>query len=257
MTRYVIKKEPETVYRIRANFDPIKHPRDPRTGKFVERPYPVPDEISGLDTKQIIGELAATNDNFDEMVEGIAVDMPSDDDGPNVPTEIKELVDDPSAGSGGSIDDIEPLEYDDISEGDRIRVNGQKATVRGKSDRFLSEKVKYKPDNGAESSANPDRDTITTIGPDADGMSRFGESGQWATADSLLQTEYGPKVGFDTPYEAKDVIKGTDFDETHRSWDSDKELWTVDLDSVEQVRDKLVDAGYRVRISNDILEVAN
>jgi len=56
-------------------FDPIKHPRNPETGKFVERPYSVPDEIADLGTESVISELAVRNDNFAEEVEGIAVDL--------------------------------------------------------------------------------------------------------------------------------------------------------------------------------------
>jgi len=56
------------------NFDPVKHPRNPKTGKFVERPYPVPDNISNMPTQQIIADAWAEDPNFAENLEEIAVD---------------------------------------------------------------------------------------------------------------------------------------------------------------------------------------
>jgi len=110
MTKYRIKRKKPKI-RLRVNFDPIKHPRDPETGKFVERPYSVPDDIGGLSTEQLVGELAASNDDFAEQVEGLAVDVPGDDDGSAVPTEIQELVDNPDAGQPGTGDyDLEGFE---------------------------------------------------------------------------------------------------------------------------------------------------
>lgn len=256
--------------RIDALFDPIKHPRDPETGKFVERPYPVPDDISGLDTKQIIGELAAANDNFAEQVEGIAVDINDNENESAVPTELQELIDNPDAGSGGSVEDIEQLSIDGVSEGDRIRVDGMPATVTGKNEaagrRRTGMEVAYEPDIGRSGTINYDDDewggtgrgetSVTSVGPDAEGFEQYGSGGEFATGARLLQTKYGPKVGFDTPFEAKEAIKELDFDETHRSWNGDIDEWTVDLSAVDEMREKLVNEGYRVRVKNDILQAA-
>lgn len=255
------------------DFTPTLHPRDPRTGKFVERPYSVPDDIAGMDTGDIIGELAAANDDFAEQVEGIAVDLPGDDDGSAVPTEIQELIDTPDAGAGGSVADIESLSIDDVSEGDRIRVDGMPATVTSKNEPMgplgPDMEIGYEPDrktggtvgyeNGgwvSSTGGKPGEVSVTSIGPDNGDYQQFGESGQMTTAARLLDTEYGPKAAFDTPYEAKEAIKELDFDETHRTWDSDIDEWTVDLSSVDEMREKLVEEGYRVRIRNDILQAA-
>jgi len=79
MSKRIIIKSNDTdspvVIPLTENFDPIKHPRNPETGKFVERPYPVPDNISNLPTQQILGDLWAEDPNFSENIEDIAVDM--------------------------------------------------------------------------------------------------------------------------------------------------------------------------------------
>jgi hypothetical protein len=120
----------------------------------------------------------------------------------------------------------------------------------------MGEYVDYRLESGKTGSIKPERGRVTTVGPDADGSQSFG-NGPTVTADRILQTEYGPKVGIDSPYEAKDAIKALDFDETHRSWDSQKEIWTVDLDAIDQVREKLTDEGFKIEISNDVLEAAD
>lgn len=244
--------------KIDALFDPVKHPRNPDTGKFVERPYDVPDEISGLDTEQVIGELAAANENFTEQVEDIAVDVPGDDDGPAVPTEIQELADTPNAGSGGSVEGIEDISFSDISEGDVVRANGKLIEVEGTSDRITGQTVRghlfgesktqsWGPDTNFESAGPiPESDDFprTNIG-----------SGPQVEIRGLTQTEHGPKIKVDSPFEAKDAIKELDFDETHRSWNSDTETWDIDLDATDTVIEKLRD-DFELQINNEILREA-
>jgi hypothetical protein len=60
--------------KIEALFDPVKHPRDPETGKFVERPYPVPDDISNIPDQQIIADAWARDPDFVDNLENIAID---------------------------------------------------------------------------------------------------------------------------------------------------------------------------------------
>lgn len=268
MSKKLIIKKNQTPVRI--NFNPALHPRDPDTGKFVERPYDVPDEITDLDTEQIIGELAATNENFAEQVEGIAVDLPGDDDGNAVPTEIQELIDEPDAGSGGELEDINPIE--DISEieaGDVVRADGELIEVESVSQGGGNAPAGL-PDVGQNRveghlygqtqtrSWNFDNTRFQTAGPipEAD---EFPEtimgSGPTVEIRGLVDTEHGPKIKVDSPFEAKDAIKGLDFDETHRSWNSDTETWDIDLSATDEVIETLRD-DFELRVANEILREA-
>jgi hypothetical protein len=245
------------------NFDPVKHPRDPNTGKFVERPYPVPDDISGLSTEQVIGELAATNENFGEQVEGIAVDMPGDENG-TVPTEIQELIDDPDAGSGGSIDEIESIsEFDEIDSGDNIRVGGRAFRVDDTEiveEGFAGiEEPKVEGeylDTGDRRRFTFEEGLVSTAGVAEAGETEFGDnSGTAAEIRRVVETQYGPKLKIDSPFAAKDAIKSLEFDETHRSWDSNSETWDIDVDGLDTAVEKLTSEGFNVKVSNDLLQL--
>jgi len=262
--------------RLDALFDPIKHPRNPETGKFVERPYPVPDEIADLGTEQVIGELAATNDNFAEQVEDIAVDIETDDGGPNVPTRIQEMIDNPDAGSDGSVDDVEPIsDPSQLQAGNTLRINGKLGEIREVNDTTdgrLSSVVVQHPVTGTELYQNP-RTTragsnqpslkqIETPGGDfsvddvnTERVEPDGEVNGTVQIDRVMNSDYGPKIGIDTPFEAKDAIKSTDFEETHRSWDSDLGAWTADADSISTIRDTLVEKGFAVETTSDVASV--
>jgi len=204
MTKRIIIKSNDTdspvVIPLTENFDPIKHPRNPETGRFVERPYPVPDDIGGLSTEQIVGELAATNSDFAEQVEGIAVDIAGDDDGSAVPTELQELIDNPDAGAPGT------GQYD---------LEGFEENNRGQ--------------------------LVKGIGSDI-------------TISTIRDTKYGPKAKLKSPFEAKDDIKDLDWEETHRSWDGANSTWDVDAAALDDVSDKLVDKGYRMKITGGAKE---
>lgn len=103
MKRIRIRKEPERKIRIRANdWTPALHPRDPDTGKFVERPYSVPDDIASMDTRDVVNELAAMNPDFEQMAQDVAVDVPNDDGGGSTPQRIQDLIQSAQAGGGGS-----------------------------------------------------------------------------------------------------------------------------------------------------------
>jgi len=59
-------------------WNPALHPRDPRTGKFVERPYDVPDSVKSLGTREIVEELTSSDPEFGDRTEGLTVDMDDD-----------------------------------------------------------------------------------------------------------------------------------------------------------------------------------
>lgn len=58
---------------LEADWNPALHPRGP-DGKFVERPYDVPDGIRGLDTEDIVSELADADPEFSEKVADLKID---------------------------------------------------------------------------------------------------------------------------------------------------------------------------------------
>jgi len=60
-------------------------------------------------------------------------------------------------------------------------------------------------------------------------------------------TQYGDKVGFVTPFEAKDDIKSLDWDDYHPSWDSDLGMWFVDEESVNDASRELREDGWEVK----------
>jgi len=58
-----------------ALFDPVKHPRNPETGKFVERPYPVPDDVADMETADIVSDLADRDPNFAAKIDGLDIGL--------------------------------------------------------------------------------------------------------------------------------------------------------------------------------------
>lgn len=66
-----------------------------------------------------------------------------------------------------------------------------------------------------------------------------------------METEHGEQFALDSPYEAKDDIKDLDWEETHRTWDSDRKAWLVDADSVDEVSRELEEAGWEVDETDD------
>jgi hypothetical protein len=134
-----------------ANFDPVKHPRNPENGKFVERPYPVPDDISSLGTKDLIGELASTDPEFADKVENLAVDMGEGEDGSAVPTQIKDIVDEVESGGSGDFGQF---------DGEETGVNAWSASLaqtslnrmvydEGEEDRYGDVREKFRELQGA------------------------------------------------------------------------------------------------------------
>lgn len=116
-------------------FDPIKHPRNPDTGKFVERPYSVPSGIAGMDTEDIVRELARDVDDFGEVMDGATIDMDAD---------MEQLIEEETSDGGnvgnlsispslevapknpmtmGDESDIEGVSYEDISSTQKNHIN--------------------------------------------------------------------------------------------------------------------------------------
>jgi len=90
-----------------AEWEPALHPRDPRTGQFVERPFDVPDSIRSLDTPDLVRELASEDPDFADKVEGLDIDMDED---------LQSLVDDAADGDVDAPDDGD--DPDDVDEPD-------------------------------------------------------------------------------------------------------------------------------------------
>lgn len=77
-----------------------------------------------------------------------------------------------------------------------------------------------------------------------------------ACVEGVEDTRYGRKavIAAPAPWEtpdgltpANEAVKATEWDETHRSFDSDRSVWTVDAMALDTVVDALVDAGWEVR----------
>jgi hypothetical protein len=80
------------------DWNPAFHPRDPRTGRFVERPWSVPDALRDLDTASIVEGLAGVDPDFPSKVDGLSVDLPDEEE-----RSFRDIVDRASedAGHGG------------------------------------------------------------------------------------------------------------------------------------------------------------
>jgi hypothetical protein len=87
-----------------------------------------------------------------------------------------------------------------------------------------------------------------------------GYSHSTATVTEIYESEYGLKAALDAPapWDTPDdetpfneAIKTTPWDDTHRTFDSDREAWTVDANELVGVASVLSDYGYRVRDEAD------
>lgn len=150
---------------IQADWNPAAHPRGP-DGKFVERPYPVPSNISDLDTASIVRELADEDPDFDEKVEDLGIDgviRPDEsldealerldedaDDGPDIP---EERLGPPLSTS----------ELDDIPDGGEILVDGQRGEYVTKN----RDVITIKNDGGIQNIDRP-VDSVQRVYADAD-----------------------------------------------------------------------------------------
>lgn len=95
------------------NFNPALHPRDPETGKFVERPFNVPDDIPdfGSDSPaEILQFLSDEGEDIDAILDpesGVTIDGV-----PNDATSIEEIPDDPDEANP----DIETTEIEWVDD---------------------------------------------------------------------------------------------------------------------------------------------
>jgi hypothetical protein len=128
-----------------AEWTPALHPRDPRTGQFVERPFDVPDELLEMDTPDIVRELANEDPDFADKVEGLQIDMDED---------LQELVSDAADGDvdvpeddsryfpGDEVGDDVGMELtetgvDMLSEGDIVAIDNTVGRVEDANSKFI------------------------------------------------------------------------------------------------------------------------
>lgn len=60
-----------------------------------------------------------------------------------------------------------------------------------------------------------------------------------------VETEYDEHV--------KDTIHDMEFEEVHRKWDEEHEVWEMDLDKLWHIIDHMNDAGVEVTIDDDVI----
>lgn len=65
-------------------------------------------------------------------------------------------------------------------------------------------------------------------------------------------TEYGNKVYVTCPYRAKGALKDLDWSETHRQWDSEDEMWQIDLSGLAYAAETLAKKGYNLAVTEDV-----
>jgi hypothetical protein len=148
--------ESEQLSEARLDFVPAKHPRNPKTGKFVERGFNVPDaapDFGELSTKDTLAYLDSQGENIDAVLQpgsGVTVDGV-----PNNAEKIDDIPDDPDSANPGIADDAidytlgEKVEeqylgasfsdpnsdvdafVDDLEYGDIVSVNGDAVRVQG------------------------------------------------------------------------------------------------------------------------------
>jgi predicted flap endonuclease-1-like 5' DNA nuclease len=96
-------------------WNPALHPRDPETGQFVERPWDVPDEITDLETDEIIQELASIDPEFGAKTANLTVDL---DD--RITESFRTIVDNALKDAGHPTTAEAVEESDDDSSGEEL-----------------------------------------------------------------------------------------------------------------------------------------
>lgn len=92
---------------------------------------------------------------------------------------------------------------------------------------------------------------IPLINPDKDDY----ESLKWGVVFcNVHNSDYGQKVHLASPYQAKDAIKSLDWESTHRSWDDDAGMWSMDLDAVGRAAVAIHNAGFSVAATQGVGE---
>lgn len=67
--------------------------------------------------------------------------------------------------------------------------------------------------------------------------------------------EYGPVAAITLPPQLSDIIKELDWDDTHRQWQSERELWEIDLDATDQLIDLFNQREYKIKVPRPIVEI--
>ena len=81
------------------------------------------------------------------------------------------------------------------------------------------------------------------------------ESLKWGVVFcNVHQSDYGQKIHIASPYQAKDTIKNLDWESTHRTWDEDVEMWSIDLAGIGEATVVLDDAGFSVAATQEVGE---
>lgn len=75
------------------------------------------------------------------------------------------------------------------------------------------------------------------------------------TIVDVYPEEYGPVVAISLPPQLNDIIKKLDWQETHRRWHSEREVWEVDLEATEQFIDIFTRHDYQVKAARPLVEI--
>lgn len=88
---------------------------------------------------------------------------------------------------------------------------------------------------------------------------------EWIVEDNRLEIptvidayagEYQPVVALRLPVKKKEAIKDLDWYRTHRQWNTERELWEIDLGSLEYAIQELVSRNHIVRITEPVVQLA-
>jgi len=121
------------------NWDPVKHPRDPGTGKFVERPYDVPDDVADMETADIVSDLAERDSNFAAKIDGLDIGL-SDETREQALSESSALDTDLTQKSTGELEDLRDFFMKKQSEAREAQ--DPAAGAQGKTDTQLDKLMK-------------------------------------------------------------------------------------------------------------------
>lgn len=161
------------------DFNPALHPRDPRTGKFVERSFDVPDDIpdfSGMSSPEILSYMSEQGVDVDPILQddGVSIDgVPGDVESAS---ELPDAVDTGESGVGERLTDSG---VDQLSPGDIVSVDGERAEVVDSSSKFLRADV-----DGETRTFPTVQHEIRAVDTSLDGVSGGG-SGRFDVGDEL------------------------------------------------------------------------
>jgi len=71
---------------------------------------------------------------------------------------------------------------------------------------------------------------------------------------NVHNSEYGQKIHLASPYQAKDAVKSLDWESTHRSWDDDAGMWSMDINAVGRASVAIHNAGFSVAATQGVGE---